>query len=135
MELSPLLSPLFFTSPFEMAVKTCTKIYIYIGIFIKVVENLSHYTLVPLWPQPQRVRILGPRLDMWLFPNGGNPSQTVMTAFSSGYGVVSLLSGLSSSSVPQVRDAKVRKLRIMTQSLSLCLTGYAWFGQASSRTS
>jgi hypothetical protein len=34
--------------------------------------------------------------------------------------------------MPQVRDPEVRKLYIIPQSLSLCLTGYAWFGQASS---
>jgi hypothetical protein len=57
-----------------------------------------------------------------------------MTVLSLGKDVVSLLSDPLSSSTPQVRDPKVMKLLIMPQSLSLCLTGYAWFGQASSRS-
>jgi hypothetical protein len=56
-----------------------------------------------------------------------------MTAFFSGNGVVSLLSGPSSSSVAQLRDPEVMKLLIMLQSLSLCLTGYVRFGYSSSR--
>jgi hypothetical protein len=57
-----------------------------------------------------------------------------MTAFSSGNGVVSLPPNLSSYFTPQVWDPKVMKLLIMLHSLSLCLTGYAWFGQASTRS-
>jgi hypothetical protein len=53
----------------------------------------------------------------------GHPPITVMTAFSSGIGVESLPSGPSSGSVPQVSDPVILKLRIMPQSLSLCLTG------------
>jgi hypothetical protein len=48
-------------------------IYIYIGIFIKVVENLCRDTHEPLWPQPQRVGVLGLRLDMRRLPDSGCP--------------------------------------------------------------
>jgi hypothetical protein len=50
-----------------------------------------------------------------------------------GKGIVSLKPGSSSSSVIRVRDPEIMKLFIMPQSLSLCLTRYAWFGHASSR--
>jgi hypothetical protein len=83
--------------------------------------------------QSQWVGALGLRLDMRCLPDVGRPPWTVMTAFSSRNGVVLLMSSPSSSSAPQVRDPKVMKLLIMPQSLSLCLMGYVWFGQASSR--
>jgi hypothetical protein len=71
---------------------------------------------------------------MWRLPARGRPPKTIMMMFSSGNGATSLPSGPSSGSVPQVRDNEVMKLHIMPQSLSLCLTGYAWFGQASPRS-
>jgi hypothetical protein len=37
----------------------------------------------------------------------------------------------SSSLVPEVGNPEIMKLFIMSQSLSPCLTGYTWFGQAS----
>jgi hypothetical protein len=63
---------------------------VYIDIFIKVVENLCRYILEPQRPQPQHVRILEYRPDMRRLPNLGCPSQTVMTAFSSRNGTMSL---------------------------------------------
>jgi hypothetical protein len=72
---------------------------------------------------PPRVETLGLKLDMWLLPDGGHPPITVMTAFTLGNGVESLPSGPSLGLVPQVSDRVILKLRIMPQSLSLCLTG------------
>jgi hypothetical protein len=60
----------FFILPLGVAIKY-RLIYIYIVIFIKVVENLCRYTPEPSQLQPQRVRILGPRLDMQHLPNEG----------------------------------------------------------------
>jgi hypothetical protein len=57
-----------------------------------------------------------------------------MMAFSLGNGSASLLSDASLGLAPQVWDPEVTKLCIMLQSLSLCLTLQAWFGQASSRS-
>jgi hypothetical protein len=71
---------------------------------------------------------------MQCLPSGGCPPKTVRTTFSLGKGDVSFPFGPSSSSTTQVRDPEVMKLLIMLQSLSLCLTGYVWFGQASSRS-
>jgi hypothetical protein len=55
-------------------------------------------------------------------------------AFSLGNDVVSLPFGPSLSSAPPVMDPEIMKLLIMLQSLSFCLTGFVWFGQASSRS-
>jgi hypothetical protein len=57
-----------------------------------------------------------------------------MTASSPVKGVTSPSLGTSSSSMPQAGDPKTMKFFIMPQSLSLCLTGYTWFGQASLRS-
>jgi hypothetical protein len=51
-----------------------------------------------------------------------------------GKGIASLPPGSSSGSMAQVRNPEVMKFFIMSHSLSLCLTGYVWFGQASSRS-
>jgi hypothetical protein len=82
--------------------------------------SLHHQSLQP---QPPRVGILGPRLDMQHLPTNGHPLKIIMMAFSSRNGAASLPSGPSSGSVLLVRDPEVMKLRIMPQSLSLCLTG------------
>jgi hypothetical protein len=53
----------------------------------------------------------------------GHPLKTVMTAFSSRNGAVSLLLGPLSGLAPQVMHPKVMKLHIMPQSLCFCLMG------------
>jgi hypothetical protein len=63
------------------------------------------------------------RLDMRRFSTRGHPLKTVMTAFSSRNGAVSLLSGPLSGLAPQVMHPKVMKLHIMPQSLCFCLMG------------
>jgi hypothetical protein len=55
-----------------------------------------------------------------------------MTTSSLGKDVTSLLPGSSLGSLSKVRDPEVMKFLIIPQSLCLCLTGYLWFGQASS---
>jgi hypothetical protein len=65
---------------------------------------------------------------MRCLPSGGHPPQTVVTAFSMGKGVISLPPGSLSSSAPHVRGPEVMTVLIMSQSLSLCMTGYAWLG-------
>jgi hypothetical protein len=62
--------------------------------------SLRRYTLEPPLPQPPWVEIMGRRLDMWRLPYRGRPLRTVMMAFSSGNGVVSLLLGPSGLSTP-----------------------------------
>jgi hypothetical protein len=36
--------------------------------------------------------------------------------------------------MPRVRDTEIMKIFIMSQTLSLCLMGYAWLGKPSSRS-
>jgi hypothetical protein len=57
-----------------------------------------------------------------------------MTAYSLGKGAVSPSTGTSLTSMPWERDPEVMKLFIRPQSLNLCLSGKAWFGQVSSRS-
>jgi hypothetical protein len=62
----------FFVSPLDMAVKTYFHIYMYIYVCIFYCgENVCRYTLEPPRPQPPRVGIRGPRLDMRHLSHGG----------------------------------------------------------------
>jgi hypothetical protein len=57
-----------------------------------------------------------------------------MTASSPRKGVTPFSPGSHLGSLLLVRALEVMKFFIMVHSLSLCLTGYIWFGQAASRS-
>jgi hypothetical protein len=106
-----------------------TYIYIYIYVYSGGGRDLaSLHPCTPRRPPPQ-VETLGLKLDMRHLPDGGHPLITFMMAFSSWNGVVSLPLVPSSTSVPQVRDPEVMKLRIMLQSLIFCEQGRRGLGK------
>jgi hypothetical protein len=57
-----------------------------------------------------------------------------MIAFSYQKGVVTLPTGTPSGFLPLVKDTVAMQFFIMEHSLSLCLTGYTWLGQVTSRS-
>jgi hypothetical protein len=57
-----------------------------------------------------------------------------MTMSFLGKGIMSLPPRSLLSSMPWLRDPEIKKFFLMSQSLSLCLMGYAWFGQPSLRS-
>jgi hypothetical protein len=95
-------------------------IFLYLYFYLNGVETLYCYTLSHRGPSHHELGSWGLG---WTCGTSGRPSKIVVTAFSSGNAVASLPSGSSSGLVLQVRDPEVMELRIMPQSLSLCLTG------------
>jgi hypothetical protein len=67
-------------------------------------------------------------------PRKGVPSIDRHDRIFHGKGIMLLRLGSSSGSLSWARDPEVMKLFIMPGSLSLCLMGYTWFGQASVRS-
>jgi hypothetical protein len=108
--------------------------YVFIYMYIYVYKDIGKFVpLHPYIPVSPTIASWGPWTQVRRVTSGAHHRSSCPHP-SWGKGVMSPLPWTLSSPMPRVRDPETLKFFIMSQYPSLCLMGYACFGQASLRS-